>query len=246
MTDASKIAFITCVNDEEKYGECLLYLRHLRIPDGMEAEYIPVRGAASMAAGYNAAMRSSKARYKVYLHQDVLVVNKDFVRAVRNIFEDETIGMIGVVGCRSLPASGIWWDGMRCYGRVLHACEPESVVDSEMQEPEGPYMEVEAADGLLLATHYDIFTIRHSAWSLAVGEKKSSCRIKRRTFGASIVRGKNRWLRITGNGKGFFCGNTARSFRRKYDRRSCDGKEGGTWRRTSRRRAAHGQYLPLI
>ena len=50
MTDASKIAFITCVNDEEKYGECLLYLRHLRIPDGMEAEYIPVRGAASMAA----------------------------------------------------------------------------------------------------------------------------------------------------------------------------------------------------
>lgn len=156
MTDTAQIAFITCVNDEEKYEECLLYLRHLRLPDGMTAEFIPVRGAVSMAAGYNEAMRSSEARFKVYLHQDVLVVNKDFVHDILKIFEDDSIGMIGVVGCRSLPASGIWWDGMRCYGRVLHACEPESVVDSEMREPEGAYMEVEAADGLLLATQYDL------------------------------------------------------------------------------------------
>ncbi|MBO6235941.1 MAG: glycosyltransferase family protein, partial [Schwartzia sp.] len=117
--DDKKIAFITCVNDEKQYEECLLYLRHLRLPKEMAAEYLPVCGAASMAAGYNAAMTSSDAMYKVYLHQDTLVVNKDFVRDMIRIFEDESIGMIGMVGCRSLPASGIWWDGMRCYGRVL-------------------------------------------------------------------------------------------------------------------------------
>ena len=156
MAESSRIAFIACVNDEEKYAECLLYLRHLHLPDGMKAEFIPVRGAASMAAGYNTAMRSSEARYKVYLHQDVLVVNRNFVRDILRVFEDASAGMIGMVGCRSLPASGIWWDGLRCYGRVLHACEPESVVDSEMKEPEGAYIDVEAADGLLLATQYDI------------------------------------------------------------------------------------------
>ncbi len=156
MAEDSRVTFITCVNDEEQYAECLLYLRHLRLPSGMEADYIPVRGAASMAAGYNEAMRASAARYKVYLHQDTLVVNKDIVRDIKRIFEDLSIGMIGMVGCRSLPASGIWWDGMRCYGRVLHACEPESVVDSEMKEPEGAYIGVQAADGLLLATQYDI------------------------------------------------------------------------------------------
>ena len=156
MTDDEKFAFITCVNDEEKYEECLLYLRHLRLPRGMAAEFVPVHGAASMAAGYNEAMRSSPARYKVYLHQDTLLVNKDFVQDVLRIFADASIGMIGMVGCRSLPASGIWWDGLRCYGRVLHACEPESVVDSEMKEPDGAYIEVQAADGLLLATQYDI------------------------------------------------------------------------------------------
>ena len=45
---------------------------------------------------------------------------------------------------------------MRTYGRVLHACEPESVVDSECNEPEGEYIEVEAVDGLCIATQYDI------------------------------------------------------------------------------------------
>ncbi len=151
-----KICFITCVNDEEWYSECLLYLRHLRLPAGMEAEYLGIRGAASMAAGYNEGLRQSDARYKVYLHQDVLVVNKDLVSDLLKLFSDSSIGAVGVIGCRNLPRSGIWWDGMRTYGRVLHACEPESVVDSVCQEPEGPYMEVEAVDGLFIATQYDV------------------------------------------------------------------------------------------
>ncbi len=151
-----KICFITCVNDEEWYSECLLYLRNLRLPEGMEAEYLGIRGAASMAAGYNEGLRKSDARYKIYLHQDVLVVNKDLVSDLLKLFSDASIGAVGVIGCRNLPRSGIWWDGMRTYGRVLHACEPESVVDSVCQEPEGPYMEVEAVDGLFIATQYDV------------------------------------------------------------------------------------------
>ncbi len=154
--DASRVAFITCVNDEDWYSECELYLKSLDLPEGMTAEYIPVRGAASMCAGYNAGMRQSEARYKVYLHQDTLVVNKRLVADLLELFRDPGIGAVGVIGCRSLPRSGVWWDGMRNYGRVLHACEPESVVDSECMEPDGPYMDVEAVDGLFIATQYDI------------------------------------------------------------------------------------------
>ena len=85
-----------------------------------------------------------------------MLVNKDFPRAMLNIFADESIGMIGVIGCRSLPESGVWWDGLRCYGRVLHACEAESIVDTRMREPDGESIDVEAADGLFLATQYDV------------------------------------------------------------------------------------------
>lgn len=156
MPDSNKIAFITCVNDEEWYSEALLYMKHLRVPEGMTAEFIPIRGASSMTSGYNRGMSSTNAKYKVYLHQDTLVVNKNFIADVLKIFEHGDIGAIGVIGCRKLPASGVWWDGLRSFGRVLHACEPESVVDSECQEPEGPFIDVESVDGLIIATQYDM------------------------------------------------------------------------------------------
>lgn len=154
--DASRVAFITCVNSDEWYDECRLYLGHINIPVGMTAEFIPVRGAASMCAGYNEGQHQSRAKYKVYLHQDTLVVNKNLVQDLMDLFSDATVGAVGVIGCRSLPKSGVWWDGLRTYGRVLHACEPESVVDSHCREPEGMSQEVEAVDGLFIATQYDI------------------------------------------------------------------------------------------
>lgn len=157
MLDDKKIAFITCVNSDWWYSECLLYLKHLKIPENMTAEYIDVRNAASMTAGYNRAMKNSNAKYKIYLHQDTLVVNRNLIGDLLKIFRaDDKIGVIGMIGCMNLPKSGVWWDGMRTYGRVLHACEPESVVDSHCDEPEGDYQEVEAVDGLFLATQYDL------------------------------------------------------------------------------------------
>ena len=77
--DAKKIAFISCVNDEEMYAECVRYLRHLALSQGVSAELVPVRGAPSMAAGYEAARRASSARYKVYLHQDILLTEKRII-----------------------------------------------------------------------------------------------------------------------------------------------------------------------
>lgn len=154
--DNGKIAFITCVNNDDDYSEVLLYLKSLAVPEGMTAEYIAVRGASSMCAGYNQGMRQSDAKYKVYLHQDTLIVNKNFVADIKRIFEDESIGLIGVIGCRSLPRTGVWWDGLRTYGRVLHACEPESVTNTRCRQPDGAYQEVESVDGLILITQYDL------------------------------------------------------------------------------------------
>jgi len=156
MPEANKVCFITCVNDEEWYQEALLYMKHLILPEGMTAEYVAVRGAVSMAAGYNQGMRRSQAKYKIYLHQDTLVVNKTLIADIRHVFRDPAIGLIGVIGCRSLPKTGVWWDGLRTFGRVLHACEPESVTDTVCQQPPGEYVEAESVDGLILMTQYDL------------------------------------------------------------------------------------------
>lgn len=148
-----RIAFITCVNDEEWYEECRLYLERLILPETMGAELIPIRGARSMCQGYNQGMKQSQARYKVYVHQDCFIVNENFISDILTMFQADDVGLVGVIGCERLPASGIWWDGDVIYGRVLHACEPEYIMDSEKDNRQAW---VQAVDGLLLATQRDV------------------------------------------------------------------------------------------
>ena len=74
------VAFIICVNNERKYEECRYYLDRLCVPEGYSTDIISIQGAPSMAAGYNAGMENSDAKYKVYLHQDVLIHNVDFIQ----------------------------------------------------------------------------------------------------------------------------------------------------------------------
>ena len=155
--DEHRISFITCVKDEAIYKEARLYMEHLHFPAGVQAEYIPIYGASSMAAGYNEGMCRAKGKYKVYLHQDVFLLYKDFPLRLLQLFQSyPCLGILGVIGACSLPENGVWWDSPALYGRVLHACEPESLLDSHCAEPEGEYISAMALDGLLLATQYDI------------------------------------------------------------------------------------------
>ena len=92
--DDKKICFIACVNNDKYEQEMLKYINHLEVPENYTVECMSIRGAKSMAAGYNEGMQSSDAKYKVYLHQDVFIVNPHFIRDMLHIFADETIGMI--------------------------------------------------------------------------------------------------------------------------------------------------------
>lgn len=152
-----KVACITCVNNDRLYEEAALYLRHLTLPPGMELELLPVRNAASMAAGYNAAMAQSDAKYKLYLHQDVFVLHKEALLDLLRIFrQNETVGLIGLTGCRALPRHAIWWGAEERCGAVYHAFEPESLEKFAFGAVEKPYAKVAAVDGFFLATQYDV------------------------------------------------------------------------------------------
>ena len=82
-----KFAFISCVNQNAMYEESLRYARALRVPEGYETEFIAVRGASSMTGGYNEAMLRTNARYKIYLHQDVFLVNRDLLFELLSLFQ---------------------------------------------------------------------------------------------------------------------------------------------------------------
>lgn len=149
-----KVCFIFCSNDQLYTEECLYYINHLRIPEGYQVDALAIEGAVSMAAGYNEGMRASDAKYKVYLHQDVFIVNPDFIQNFIDIFrKDPQIGMIGMIGSPRLPDTGIMWDDERCGAIYVPAYNKEPLF---RPGGDGELTEVEAIDGLLMITQYDI------------------------------------------------------------------------------------------
>lgn len=157
MQNENKLCFIICVNNEDYYQEAMLYLLQLNIPAGMEVEFLPVRGASSITQGYNKAMKQTDAKYKIYMHQDLLLINRDIVKNILSVFEQNpTIGLIGLAGAKNLPDSGVWWQATERYCNVYHVYTWESIRKSVHGFFEEPIFPVMALDGLFMATQYDI------------------------------------------------------------------------------------------
>ncbi len=148
-----KVCFIFCSNDSLYTEECIYYIHHLNIPIGYRIEILEVKDAKSMASGYNEAMRQSDAKYKVYMHQDTFIVNADFIFDFLKVFqEDRQIGMIGMIGTPKLPESGIMWETERC-GAIYTQSVDKALL---LRLGDVSLKEVEAVDGLLMITQYDI------------------------------------------------------------------------------------------
>ncbi|NTU21783.1 glycosyltransferase [Brevibacillus sp. HB1.2] len=151
-----KICFIYCVKDQRLFEESVKFLHALEIPEGYEIEVLPVLDAPSMAAGYNYAMKTSDAKYKVYLHEDVSIINKKFVEDILGVFRnDPEVGMLGLMGAKELSHNGIWWESKELFGEVYDSHTGKMQLLS-FQEVEEAYQRVEVIDGLLMATQYDI------------------------------------------------------------------------------------------
>ncbi len=151
-----KVAFIICTNNMQYYEECVRYIQDLEVPDGYSTDILCIQEAESMAEGYNGGMQASDAKYKVYLHQDTFILNRNFIYDIVRIFtKDENIGMIGVLGVDKLPADA------NCYlnwnvGRIA-AYDGRAVFAKPFtQKQEEEWIKVQAVDGLIMVTQYDI------------------------------------------------------------------------------------------
>lgn len=151
-----KICFIICTNNQQYLEECLLYIDMLIVPEGYEIEILTVEGAKSMTAGYNEGMNASNAKYKVYIHQDIFVLNKNMLHDMLNIFQsDETIGLMGMVGAKDLATDGVMWHVDRC-GNMYRLADINEVIGRPIEIITDHVQEVEVVDGMFIATQYDI------------------------------------------------------------------------------------------
>lgn len=149
------IAFIICENNELYFEECKYYIEHLEVPAGYDIDVIGIWEADSMCAAYNLGMRSSDAKYKVYMHQDVFIRDSRFLEKTLRIFKEHPkTGMIGMAGGIGIPENGVVYSSWNV-GKVdcrepdlsyVLLCGPNQTKDQT----------VDAVDGLLMMTQYDL------------------------------------------------------------------------------------------
>lgn len=152
----NKIAFIICVLNENQFKVCNSYIDDLEIPLGIEIDIISIKLNKSIAEAYNIGLNQTDAKYKIYLHSNTYIINKTIIKDILDIFaSNEQIGLIGVVGAKRLPASGLWWNDVGKVGEVdiLNNGVKQYYKLNNIIEK---YEIVEAVDGLIIATQFDI------------------------------------------------------------------------------------------
>ena len=140
--DSNKVAFIICVNNNRMYYEAEIYIKSLDIPTGFTLEIIPIYNAKSMTSGYNCGMKKTDAKYKIYLHQDIFIINKYLIQDILNIFSNKKIGMIGLAGSEDIPANGKWWCAINRLGKVIHLFEDYSFFENVFGIRNEPFSKV--------------------------------------------------------------------------------------------------------
>ena len=161
VMDESKFCFIICSNNQLFLNECLFYISKIKIPDGYVVENLIIKEAKSMTSGYNEGMKTSNAKYKIYIHQDVFILNRNLLYDMLQIFDsDHNIGMVGVVGSQKMPIDGVMWHGYRkgnLYGFNKNRGIDGSYDYSTYQfNIEDGLLDVVAIDGLFMATSKDL------------------------------------------------------------------------------------------
>ena len=151
-----KFCFIICVNDEECYNECCLYINKLKVPNGYVVELLPIRNAKSMAEGYNVGMNSTDAKIKIYMHQDTFILNTNFLNDILEVFNNNRKAMmLGVVGAPKLSPSGVIEFSKRVGNAYVYDHNNVDFSRYYYSSDEG-INDVEALEGFLMVTREDL------------------------------------------------------------------------------------------
>ncbi|HDX7185427.1 TPA: glycosyltransferase [Clostridioides difficile] len=149
------ICFIIPVKEERIYKECVFYIEHLNIPDDFSIEIVPVRNIESIPLAYNKIIDSSDSKYKVYINQNMFIINKNFIYDILKIFEDSKIGMIGTIGFNSIPDTNSWLSSEMKFGRIYNKHTGEMEL-CKFKDFEGNFKYVKFIHESIMITQYDV------------------------------------------------------------------------------------------
>ena len=170
-------------------------LRALSVPEGAEVQLVPaVSGRENLAAAFQVAMEQSDARYKVYVSEQLEVLDSHLLSRMLEAFHAHPdVGILGLSGTKQISTSGISYLSPQRVGILL---------DAEKQALDGRAVDglcesVQVLDGCLLATQHDVAwrkDLFHSALFLGAS---ASCEQRRAGHDVAVLGEKEpacRWI----------------------------------------------------
>lgn len=189
-----KIAFIICSHQKRIREEILKYINKLNVPIGFEIEVLIIEDAKGMAEGYNRAMKKSDAKFKVYMHHDVFVINTNLLNeSLGVLLANSKIGILGVIGCKRVPKNGIWWESNSCIGKTMED-NLECLRELNLGEVERDFEEVQALDGQFLITQYDIIWREDICQGWHFYDTSQCLEFAKAGYVAAVVKQNSPWL----------------------------------------------------
>jgi hypothetical protein len=154
------ISIITSVNDQEQYEQFMMpsmnrlqkFLMDSNLPT---LDIIKVSGSESIGKNYNEGIRKAIYKVKVFIHQDVDMLEIDWAFKLLKIFADyPDVGLVGLVGTVNFPNRGFWWTSGREFirGELWSGKEKADWAFLPVIAP----TTVECIDGFFMATNRDI------------------------------------------------------------------------------------------
>ena len=188
--DEQKIAVIIYVTNRNNVGAVKQMLTRLDIPHGFKPTATLMGGNRWRA--FNEAMRASDAKYKIYIDDRTVILNTKILNDLLEIFRAEPkIGLIGCSGALTLSTNGSSYQSAKRCGKMAAGAERRIF---NWQEIEGRYREVEAVDGFLIATQYDIDWRDDLFDDNSFGDVAQSLEFRRRGYKCVVARQQEPWL----------------------------------------------------
>ncbi len=152
MGTAGKIAFIVRKKHPD-YTICIEALRALNVPTGFDTELVIIKVSKSIAADRQQGMLCCHADYKIYLEDNAIILDENFICKMIEIFNtNKEIGLLGAIGTNIVPTSGIAISSSRLIGEIFDD-QGHKVAGNKFTSLK---QNVKAIIGALMATQYDL------------------------------------------------------------------------------------------
>ena len=165
LVNEKKIAVLVRKSHEAQYAVCMESLQAMKWPAGYEVEVFALEAEKPYAAEANAVLAKTDAKYKIYINDDLCLVSPQAVEELLDIFRDETVGMVGFLGSRSLPVSGNLLESAYKWGAVYVPMENDLTETRFGEATEGESAVVRFLAPSFFATQADL------SWNEAYGKQ---------------------------------------------------------------------------